>query len=180
MSANSRNTEIKRTKQSDPELPVTPMLDMAFQLLTFFILTYHPQPTEGQFSMNLMPAAPVVPMNNAAPPDPSKVDADVPASLRTMTTQLVAAPDGSLGRIIWEEQSLPGLDGLRAKLKEILDPSKDLAFEQALVQSDPNLRYEELMKVIDVFAQPDPANPKMSITKISFSELNLTSAGIAP
>ena len=44
------------------EIPITPMLDMAFQLLTFFILTYQPAPSEGQFSMNLLPAQPATEM----------------------------------------------------------------------------------------------------------------------
>jgi biopolymer transport protein ExbD len=36
------------------EIPVTPMLDMAFQLLTFFIFTYHPnEVVEGQMEMML-------------------------------------------------------------------------------------------------------------------------------
>jgi biopolymer transport protein ExbD len=33
------------------EVPVTPMLDMAFQLLIFFIFTYHPSDLEGQMKM---------------------------------------------------------------------------------------------------------------------------------
>jgi len=34
-------------------LPITPMLDMAFQLLTFFIFTYHPAAMEGQMALTL-------------------------------------------------------------------------------------------------------------------------------
>src|SRR5258708_5358658 len=37
----------------EPELPVTPMLDMAFQLLAFFVMTYHPSAVEGQMELNL-------------------------------------------------------------------------------------------------------------------------------
>src|SRR5687768_7936096 len=37
----------------DVEIPVTPMLDMAFQLLTFFIFTYHPSALEGQMQLTL-------------------------------------------------------------------------------------------------------------------------------
>ena len=33
------------------------MLDMAFQLLTFFILTFRPAPIEGQISLRLPPPA---------------------------------------------------------------------------------------------------------------------------
>jgi biopolymer transport protein ExbD len=46
----------KRKKaEAAPEvvLPITPMLDMAFQLLVFFIFTYHPSALEGQMEMAL-------------------------------------------------------------------------------------------------------------------------------
>ena len=46
------------------------MLDMAFQLLTFFVLTYHPAPQEGQFVMTLLPAQPATAM--AAAPAPNQ------------------------------------------------------------------------------------------------------------
>ena len=44
------------------------MLDMAFQLLTFFVLTFKPAPTELQFVMNLLPAQPATRMDAIAPP----------------------------------------------------------------------------------------------------------------
>lgn len=37
----------------DIQVPITPMLDMSFQLLSFFLLTFRPMPTEGQLSINL-------------------------------------------------------------------------------------------------------------------------------
>ena len=40
----------------EPDLPITPMLDMSFQLLAFFIMTFKPAPTEGQIAMSLPPA----------------------------------------------------------------------------------------------------------------------------
>jgi biopolymer transport protein ExbD len=39
----------------EPDLPITPMLDMSFQLLAFFIMTFKPAPTEGQIAMSLPP-----------------------------------------------------------------------------------------------------------------------------
>src|ERR1700712_3328931 len=154
---------LKKRKQDEVELQVTPMLDMAFQLLTFFILTYRSAPIEGQFAMNLLPAAPAIKMDAAAPPDATAKNDDVPAQLKTMTTQLRANPDGTLGKVTLEELEVDGMEQLKAKLKEILEPAKELPFEQALIQADPNLKYEELMKVIDVFSS-------LKITKISFSE----------
>ena len=38
---------VKKQKTEEIEIPITPMLDMAFQLLTFFILTYHPAQPRG-------------------------------------------------------------------------------------------------------------------------------------
>lgn len=38
---------------TEPELPITPMLDMSFQLMAFFILTFKPGPTEGQLALLL-------------------------------------------------------------------------------------------------------------------------------
>ena len=37
----------------EPDLPITPMLDMSFQLLAFFIMTFKPAPTEGQIMLTL-------------------------------------------------------------------------------------------------------------------------------
>lgn len=41
------------TDHVEPDLPITPMLDMSFQLLAFFIMTFKPAPTEGQIAMTL-------------------------------------------------------------------------------------------------------------------------------
>ena len=47
----------KRRSAEEPPVevtvPITPMLDMSFQLLSFFILTFRPMPTEGQLAVNL-------------------------------------------------------------------------------------------------------------------------------
>src|SRR5580704_14962561 len=47
----------ERRKRSDAptevNLPITPMLDMAFQLLMYFILTYHPSAMEGQMDLSM-------------------------------------------------------------------------------------------------------------------------------
>jgi biopolymer transport protein ExbD len=41
------------TDHVQPDLPITPMLDMSFQLLAFFIMTFKPAPTEGQIALTL-------------------------------------------------------------------------------------------------------------------------------
>jgi biopolymer transport protein ExbD len=140
------------------------MLDMAFQLLTFFILTYHPAPTEGQFAMNLLPAAPALDLNAPAPTEAPSGSADLPAAVRTLTTTLRSAPSGELATIqIAENEPMADIGTLRAQAAAIFG-NKELPFEQVLIQVDPRLKYSELMRVIDVFAG-------LNVTKISFAEL---------
>src|SRR3954454_21836843 len=88
----------KRPKSEGPNVPIAPMLDMAFQLLTFFVLTYRAAPVEGQFVMNLLPASPATAAAAAAPDQPA-ASSDVPVSLRTLPTILRAGEGGSLARI---------------------------------------------------------------------------------
>ena len=55
------------------------------------------------------------------------------------------------------------MDALQQELGVILkDPT--LPFDQALIKVDPDLKYSELMQVIDVFS-------RLKVTKISFAEL---------
>jgi biopolymer transport protein ExbD len=162
----------KKSKSKLPEeiqVPITPMLDMAFQLLTFFILTYRPAPVEGQFVMNLMPASPATDFREAAESESATTSDNIPAALRTLPTVLRAGENGLLGRVSLGEQEVQGMDALKRELEAILkDPT--LPFDQALIRVDPKLRYSELMQVIDVFSS-------LKVTKISFAELAANEGG---
>ena len=162
-----RHGRRKKSEQS-LEIPVTPMLDMAFQLLTFFILTYHPMPAEGQFVMNLMPAAPATDIN-AQTPETTQANPDIPASLRTLPTTLRAGEGGELGRITLGENDIQGGMGeLKQQLDEIFqDPT--LPFDQTLIKVDPDLKYASLMQVIDAFSRA--FNDAKKEPKLSFAEL---------
>src|SRR5262249_45163516 len=75
-----RNSEapVARTRKEEPPvditLPITPMLDMSFQLLSFFILTFKPMPTEGQLAINLprLDATKTPPTDMPVPDDEKK------------------------------------------------------------------------------------------------------------
>jgi biopolymer transport protein ExbD len=162
------NPAARKGRDDTVEIPITPMLDMAFQLLTFFILTYRPAPVENQFAMNLLPAAPATDMRPSKS-EPAPADETLPASLRTLPTVLRAGPGGTLGRVSLGEQQVDGMDALRRELKAILE-NPDLPFDQALIKVDPELKYSELMQVIDVFSG-------LKVHKISFSELGPNEPG---
>jgi biopolymer transport protein ExbD len=154
-------------KSEGPEIPITPMLDMAFQLLTFFVLTYRPAPSEGQIIMNLLPAQPATSITAQAPSE--KPSDTLPSSLRTLPTILKAGAGGRLEQIMVGETPLAtDTKALEAELdKYFADP--DLPFEQTLLKVDPRLRYSELMRVMNSFMNAFAHAKKPP--SISFDEL---------
>jgi biopolymer transport protein ExbD len=156
---------VKRQKTDDVQIPITPMLDMAFQLLTFFILTYRPVPAEGQFSMNMLPAQPVAKADSPAA-DSKASSEELPAALKTLPTILRANGDGSLAKItIGEGTDVADLAALAKEVDELFkkDPNAPLPFDQTVIKFDSRLKYAELVKVIDIFSK--------KTSKIAFSEL---------
>jgi biopolymer transport protein ExbD len=160
---------LKKSRGLEIEIPITPMLDMAFQLLTFFILTYRPAPTEGQFSMNLLPAQEAKEITKEQPKD---AQPSIDASLRTLKTTLRAGENGQIGEMTLADKPIAGLAELKTELESFVnDPI--LSFDQAVINVDPQLKYSEVVKVIDVFSSlKDPMGKPKPLTKISFSELN--------
>ena len=51
--ASSRRSRHKPGEPTAPDMPIVPMLDMSFQLMSFFILTFHPMPSEAQIALAL-------------------------------------------------------------------------------------------------------------------------------
>jgi biopolymer transport protein ExbD len=158
----------KRIQKADaPDVPVTPMLDMAFQLLTFFVLTYKAMPTEGQFLMNLVPPQPATSIAAEAPTD--KPSDAIPTTLRTLPTILRAGEGGSLAIIKVGEETIPTDPAALEKELDKYFQDPNLPFDQTLLKVDPKLKYSELMKVINAFSESFRRAKKDA--KISFDEL---------
>jgi hypothetical protein len=143
------------------------MLDMAFQLLTFFVLTYRPAPTEGQFVMNLLPAQPATSIAAEAPAEAASDK--LPASLRTLPTILKAGEGGRLAQITVGEQTIPTDPAALEKELDKYFQDPNLPFDQTLLKVDPNLKYSELMQVINAFSNAFVRAKKEP--KLSFDEL---------
>jgi len=151
------------------ELNTSAMFDMGFQLLTFFILSFKPVPIEGQISLRLPPPQAIKTQAQTAPAGSETSSTDVVFGVETLIISALAAPDGRLAGIGLGEEGLPGPAALNARLQTIFsDPA--IPFEQVIVQVSPNLRYDELMKVVDVCTrQVLPGGGKLS--KLSFASL---------
>jgi biopolymer transport protein ExbD len=168
-----RRHKRKRPKTEDVALNVTAMLDMAFQLLAFFILTFKPNPVEGQINLNLPPPVPILDQKQQNPDD---ADQGIgPAAAKTLTIKIVAAGNGQVASMTVGLAKL--FDGpLDSRKLQIFDKRlKDVfsiegAFDQVLLQVGKNLDYGELMKVIDVCTKQKMGDGK-PVNKISFVEL---------
>jgi biopolymer transport protein ExbD len=160
----------RRHSQADVELNVTAMLDMAFQLLTFFILTFRPAPIEGQITLRLPPPQAVVVVKEGQKPGQDFNNKNPVQGVNTLTISVFADPKtGAIQSLGVGETPVTGLAALAGKLKEVFaDPGNP--FDQVIIQVSDACRYDELMKVVDICThQVLPDGQKLS--KLSFVEV---------
>lgn len=168
----------RKRLQGEVELNLAAMLDMAFQLLTFFILTFKPAPVEGQVSLRLPPPQPVTNVGGQAQAGDDVNNLDPVANLDSLVISVVGDSGGNIGSLAIGENNIANVEQLETQLRIVLgDPSTK--FEQVILQVGDTLRYEELMRIIDVCSrQVLPNGQKLS--KLSFVELPTGQAPAAP
>jgi biopolymer transport protein ExbD len=158
----------RRGSRQDVDLNVASMLDMAFQLLAFFILTFRPPMSEGQIGLRLPPAQPT---RSATNPKLVICGGHGPIISPAVTTLVVTviSQDGridGLGVGQDEAKDVRDLDGkLAAAFKDPNSP-----FEQVIVQASPRLNYGELMRVMDVCSRQTLSDGK-KLDRLSLLEL---------
>lgn len=150
---------MRRKRKSDPgpdvELPITPMLDMAFQLLTFFIFTYHPSALEVQMELSL-PSAGEARAKDAKDVDPTKASDGVieePSQVTVIAkTQLDGANRGALSQMIVDglsKTTVNSVKDLQAHLKQLAGDVSLNNKEKVSIQADAGLRWSHVVEVMD-------------------------------
>jgi biopolymer transport protein ExbD len=160
----------KHRSQSEVELNLAAMLDMAFQLLAFFLLTFRPAPIEGQISLRLPPPQAVVVVKEGQKPGADTSNTNPVQGVNTLTISVFADPKtGEIASLGVGETTVPSIAALSGKLKEVFaDPGNP--FDQVIIQVTDSCRYDELMKVVEVCThQILPGGQKLS--KLSFVEV---------
>ena len=160
----------KRDGDEEVELNLAAMLDMAFQLLTFFILTFKPAPVEGQISIRMpRPRAVQTKPAEDRPGDDGKNQNPV-IGFNTLAINLGTDESGRLSHIAVAEQPV-AIDGRLKWLGAELD--KDLnvensPFDQVVISVPTKLRYSEVMRVMGVCSrQTLGGDPHRKLTKLS-------------
>jgi biopolymer transport protein ExbD len=127
--------------------PVTPMLDMAFQLLAFFILTFKAPTDETHIDLHLpaTPAAlPSAAMGRARPTPARSLDADLENDL---LIRAEADDLGDLKTLRLGEAIVPDLTALGGRLRRYAQLLGNRPLRVRLVGDD-RLRYEPAARII--------------------------------
>lgn len=139
----------------DMDKIITPMLDMSFQLLAFFILTYHPSGLEGQMELNL-PAggeAKAKAPEDVDPTKPSDTDIELPSELTVMVkTVHDGVTDGVFSSAIVEGregQSSPftSMEELQRHLKRARQELTNK--DDIKIKAESKLKYAYVVEVMD-------------------------------
>ena len=162
----------RRKKQEEVELNLAAMLDMAFQLLTFFILTFKPAPVEGQVSLR-MPQPKVAIKQSGQQAGADTANTNPTQGVNTLTISVTATPGGAIESMAIGESGVGvSLTALQNRLKTVL-AYPGSPFDQVIIQVGSDLRYDQLMEVINVCTQQKPPNGE-KLSKLSFVELPKT------
>lgn len=163
----------RRRDETSVELNLAAMLDMAFQLLTFFILTFRPAPIEGQLALNLPPP---IPQTNVSMEQKAGDGTGDVLSANTLHLYARANEFGDLQDLNVESTTVisgPMTPQNRATFDQYLKSlfGQDHApFDRVQINMDGRLRYGELMRIIDVCHSQKLADGTQ-LQKISFSEM---------
>jgi biopolymer transport protein ExbD len=122
------------------EQQMTPMIDIVFQLLTFFIMTFKIATVEGDFSIKMPLAAP-----SQGQPDPEQL-------LPPIRIRITAGADGGYSSIRLGERTLGSFEQLHNEIISIVgtDSGPGSLAEAAEVELDVdyNLRYEYVISAV--------------------------------
>lgn len=129
------------------DLPITPMLDMSFQLLAFFVFTFKPTPSEGQITLYL-------PKLDGNPDTQQIIPDDKPIEPKKEYTVIVRAAEGTIASIDFRDEGAPEPLGtsparLLERLKQIPKPTDGPA-PNVKIEADDNLGYASLVQLMDV------------------------------
>jgi biopolymer transport protein ExbD len=143
--------------KTDVNVPITSMLDLTFNILAFFVLTFHPSDLEGQMDL-LLPVdqetAKEIP-NPEVPPKTEELELE-PDLTVIVRTQQDGIHDGIISNLTVQNSSGPQSVGHdTADLLAYLKKARDTAQNQDVIklQGDGKLKWKALVEVMDVCKQ---------------------------
>lgn len=152
--------KIKRKTDEKIELNMTSMIDIVFQLLTFFVFTLKIVSAEGDFSIKM-------PLGTSAG-GPSDM-------LPPIKVRMLANPDGMLAGIRLNDRPIISFDALRLEILGIIGddrgPGSIQETAEVELDCDPILNYEHVINAITAVSgyMDDNKNLIKLVEKIKFA-----------
>lgn len=151
--------------EEEVELQMTPMIDIVFQLLIFFIMTFKIAMPEGDFNIRMPPASTA----------PTMVE-DIP--LPPITVRLTAGPDGRIASIQMGERALRSFRELHDEIIALVggDAGPSAVAKEAEVEldCDYDLQYRYAVEAITAISgridnTTDPPRIIPLVEKVKFA-----------
>ncbi len=146
------------------ELMMTPMIDIVFQLLVFFIMSFKISAQEGDFNIKM-------PLGFT-----SAQNVDIQPQAVPMKVRMIAAADGSIANILFNDQPFgTEYDALRNRIIGFLgadrSPGSLADTSEIELDCDYDLHYDEVVKAITAVSGYVKDNNEIErlIEKIKFS-----------
>lgn len=159
-------------------LNLAAMLDMAFQLLAFFILTFRPSPVEGHLQLHMPPPVALTNVKSEVQSTDDAADISDDSEWKTLHLFILATDEGQVSSIAVElptqtiiqgELSPVALRSLNKHLKSMFE-GDTIVFDRVQLAVDGRLHYAELMKVVDVCTKQVLPNGE-PVTRVNFVDL---------
>ena len=162
-----RVRNLQRGTSEDVELQMTPMIDIVFQLLVFFVMTFKIAMPEGDFNVKMPLAAP-----SEGIPEPDQ--------LPPIKVRLTARSNGRISQIrfgnrVLQTDGKPDFRLLREAVKDVLGEEPGPATRESTeveLDCDYHLRYEYVIEAITQvsgYVDPEDGRIKKVIEKIKFA-----------
>lgn len=164
----------KRRGSASVDINLAAMLDMAFQLLAFFILTFRPAPIESHLQLHMPPPTALGSANASNVATSSSEQPVLPA----LDLYVLGNREGQLVQVDFGNRQLPVFQGslteanlniLSQKLTAMFDPQSG-AFDRVQLVVDGRLPYEYVMRILDVCTKQKLASGE-TLSNISFVDL---------
>jgi len=141
------------------DVNMTPMIDVVFQLLTFFMLTLKTIVTEGDFDIRM----PLGPSQGAMEEDP----------IPPIRVRIIAGPEGELTNMSLNGVAVGGYDELRTRIIDLVGTGPGSRADKAEVELDCDygLKYDHVVQAITAVsgAVQDDGTIVELIKKIKFA-----------
>jgi biopolymer transport protein ExbD len=163
-----RIRNVQRRAGEEIELQMTPMIDIVFQLLIFFIMTFKIVLPEGDFNIKMPLKAPTA----EGTPEPLP---EIPP----VTIRITALPSGNVDELLFGNRPMgkpgdPDFDDLRQQVKDMVGPDPGpsvLESTEVELDCDYNLNWEYVIKAMTaVSGYVDQGRIVRMVEKISFAQ----------